>query len=201
MATNNFKPFATGSSANVTTQADYEALAALLTGFQSGKASSAQINKALRQSSTMAALLGQFIVQAGLDALDNGNMTTLLTNFISSLSTNLSLGSASKRNVGIGSNQIPDMSTFANGSNGNGQYYKFPGGMQICRTSISAPGNTTVTWTFPLTFLYVPQIVITPVVPPSAVPSTMWVSGVSTSSASIYNPNSTGTNINLIAII
>jgi hypothetical protein len=50
MAKNDFKPFATGASANVITQADYEALTALLTGFQAGKASSAQINKAIRQA-------------------------------------------------------------------------------------------------------------------------------------------------------
>ncbi|NQE76859.1 hypothetical protein [Pantoea ananatis] len=201
MATNNFKAFALADNANVTAQADYEALPALASGFQGGKASSAQINKALRQSSTMAAVLGQFITQANLDALDNGNLSALLTNFINAMSSNLGLGTASKRDVGTGNNQIPDMASFANGSNGNGQYYRFPGGMQICRTSISAPGNTTATWTFPLAFLYAPQIVITPVVPPSAVPSTMWVSGVSTTSASVYNPNSTGTNINLIAII
>ncbi len=38
MATNDFKPFATGSGANVLSQADYEALAALASGFLSGKA-------------------------------------------------------------------------------------------------------------------------------------------------------------------
>ncbi|WP_253296964.1 gp53-like domain-containing protein [Pantoea septica] len=112
MATNDFKPFATGPAANVTSQSDYEALAALLTGFQSGKASSSQINKALRQSSTMAAVIGQFISQASIDALDNGNITTLLNNFISAITTNLSLGTASKRGVGTGANQIPDMSSF-----------------------------------------------------------------------------------------
>ncbi|MEG8851098.1 hypothetical protein U4T44_13435, partial [Klebsiella pneumoniae] len=92
MATNDFKPFATGSGANVLPQADYESLSALASGFLSGKASSAQINKALRQSSTMAALIGQFINQANLDALDNGNVSTLLTNFVAALTVNLSLG-------------------------------------------------------------------------------------------------------------
>ena len=50
MATNNFKPFATAVGANITSEADYELLSALASGFQSGKASSAQINKALRQA-------------------------------------------------------------------------------------------------------------------------------------------------------
>lgn len=81
MATNNFKPFAIGSGANVTSQADYEALAALATGFQAGKASSAQINKALRQATVMAYVLAQYISDtAAVDVLDNGSPATLLAN-------------------------------------------------------------------------------------------------------------------------
>jgi len=81
MATNNFKAFGIGAAANVTSQTDYEALAALLIGFQSGKASSAQINKALRQSSTMAYVLAQFISDsASVDVLDNGTPATILAN-------------------------------------------------------------------------------------------------------------------------
>ncbi|ASN68791.1 hypothetical protein 7AX3_51 [uncultured Caudovirales phage] len=81
MATNNFKPFAIGNGANVSTQADYEALAALATGFQAGKASSAQINKALRQATVMAYVLAQYISDtAAVDVLDNGNPANLLAN-------------------------------------------------------------------------------------------------------------------------
>lgn len=81
MATNNFKPFSIGTGANVISQADYEALTALLTGFQSGKASSAQINKALRQGTVMAYVLAQFISDsASVDVLDNGNPATILAN-------------------------------------------------------------------------------------------------------------------------
>ncbi len=86
MATNNFKAFGIGAGANITSQADYESLAALLTGFQSGKASSAQINKALRQSSTMAYVLAQFIADsASVDVLDNGTPATILANLKSSM--------------------------------------------------------------------------------------------------------------------
>ncbi|WP_293770754.1 hypothetical protein [uncultured Pantoea sp.] len=86
MATNNFKPFGIGAGANVTSQSDYEALAALLTGFQSGKASSAQINKALRQSTVMASILAQFISDsAGVDVLDNGNTAQILANLKSGI--------------------------------------------------------------------------------------------------------------------
>lgn len=81
MATNNFKPFATGAGANVLSQADYESLAALSSGFQAGKASSAQINKALRQGAVMASILAQFIADSsGNDVLDNGNTAAILAN-------------------------------------------------------------------------------------------------------------------------
>ncbi|WP_409977658.1 hypothetical protein [Pantoea vagans] len=80
MATNNFKPFSTGSNANVIPQADYEALDALINGFQAGKASSAQINKALRQSTFVAAALAQFLVNKnGTDVLDNGDLNGFVT--------------------------------------------------------------------------------------------------------------------------
>lgn len=83
MATNNFKAFATANGANVTAQSDYEALTALLTGFQSGKASSAQINKAIRQSSTIAAVVAQYIANnSGNDVLDNGDTAGILANLI-----------------------------------------------------------------------------------------------------------------------
>ncbi len=83
MAQNNFKPFAIGNNANVTAQADYEALAALATGFQSGKASSSQINKALRQSTTIASVLAQYISNlSGADVLDNGDTAGMLANLL-----------------------------------------------------------------------------------------------------------------------
>ncbi len=80
MATNNFKPFATGTGANVTPQADYEALTALATGFQSGKASSAQVNKAIRQATFVAAALAQYMTnKTGQDVLDNGDIAAFIT--------------------------------------------------------------------------------------------------------------------------
>ncbi|QNQ59799.1 hypothetical protein [Pantoea sp. MT58] len=86
MATNNFKPFAIGSGANVLSQADYESLGALSSGFQAGKASSAQINKALRQGAVMASILAQFIADSsGNDVLDNGNTAAILASLKSGL--------------------------------------------------------------------------------------------------------------------
>lgn len=84
MATNDFKPFATGASANVTSQTDWAALPALLSGFQSGKASSAQVNKALRQATFVAAALAQFVSdKSGQNVADDGN----LAGFVSKLTT------------------------------------------------------------------------------------------------------------------
>lgn len=75
MATNNFKPFATAANANVTAQADWESLPALLSGFTAGKASSAQVNKAIRQASFIAAALAQYTAnKSGLDVLDDGDL-------------------------------------------------------------------------------------------------------------------------------
>lgn len=84
MAKNDFKPFATGKGANVTSQPDWEALPALLSGFTAGKASSAQVNKALRQASFIAAALAQYTAsKSGQDVLDDGD----LNGFISKMGT------------------------------------------------------------------------------------------------------------------
>lgn len=84
MTTNNFKPFATAANANVMSQTDWEALPALLSGFISGPAKSAQVNKAIRQASFIAAALAQYTAnKSGLDVLDDGD----LNGFISKMGT------------------------------------------------------------------------------------------------------------------
>lgn len=84
MASNNFRPFATEGNANVTSQADYEALQARRTGFQSGKASSAQVNKALRQATFIAAALAQYTSdKSGQDVLDDGNIAGFMAKMTS----------------------------------------------------------------------------------------------------------------------
>ena len=84
MAKNDFKPFATAANANVMSQADWEGLPALLSGFTSGKAASAEVNKAIRQASFIAAALAQYTAnKSGLDVLDDGD----LNGFISKMRT------------------------------------------------------------------------------------------------------------------
>lgn len=171
MATNNFKPFATGSGANVTAQSDYESLAALLSGFQSGKASSAQINKALRQGTVMAAMLGAFLNDRGLDAKDDGNISTLMDSFKSALTSlsdtrylgitnrlieflnagtqaqadarfNIGCGTAATKNVGTAAGNIPDMASFASQQTSSG-YQQLPGGLTIQWMNAAAPDGAT----------------------------------------------------------
>ncbi|GCD15852.1 phage tail fiber protein [Escherichia coli] len=75
MAKNDFKAFATDRNANVISQAEWEALPALLSGFTAGKASSAQVNKVIRQASFIAAALAQYVSdKTQRDVLDNGDL-------------------------------------------------------------------------------------------------------------------------------
>ena len=107
MAKNQFLPFATGGGANVTPQAEWESLQALITGFTAGKASSAQINKALRQSTFVASALAQFMLsKTNTDINDNGN----ISQFISTLVAALNSQSLSRDNPGadiVADNHIP----------------------------------------------------------------------------------------------
>lgn len=80
MAKNEFKPFATSPNANVTAQTDWEELPALLSGFQAGKASSAQVNKAIRQATFIAAALAQYTANnSGMDVLDDGDLNSFIS--------------------------------------------------------------------------------------------------------------------------
>lgn len=179
MATNDFKPFATGAGANVMSQSDYQALEALITGFQSGKASSAQVNKALRQATFISSALAQFVAdKTGLDVLDDGDLSAFvakLTNgfgkqFLSRSNpfadiksdgvtavalalSNLSLKEAAKRDVGTGANQIPDMSAYELVGNLTAGYLKLPNGfkLQWLETGKVPAGTTGVGyWAYPL---------------------------------------------------
>ncbi|AOK32159.1 MULTISPECIES: hypothetical protein [Burkholderia] len=86
MANNDFLPFGAAGSANVIDQATYTALSERMFGFKSGIAQSAQLNKVWRQSSIMAAVLAQFIVdQTGRDAIDDGTTATLEANLLAGI--------------------------------------------------------------------------------------------------------------------
>lgn len=83
---NQFKSFAAGGGANAMTATDWAALTALLAnGFQSGVVNSAQVNTLLRQVSSMAQMVGDFISGQGYNAVDDGNIANLLTAFKSAM--------------------------------------------------------------------------------------------------------------------
>ncbi len=87
MATNDFKPFAIGEYSNVISQDEYENLPAVGAGFTAGIAKSEQLNKVWRQSSVMAAVIGDFIANnSGDDVLDDGDTNKILLSFVNALS-------------------------------------------------------------------------------------------------------------------
>ncbi|EPU0387901.1 gp53-like domain-containing protein [Escherichia coli] len=178
MAKNDFKAFATGKNANVMSQEEWEALPALLSGFTAGKASSAQVNKVIRQASFIAAALAQFVSdKTQRDVLDNGDLPGFVELLGSGFAVeylsrknpfgdiksdgtvktaleNLGLGEAAKRNVGTGDNQIPDMGAFASGSG----WFRLPGGYIVQFGTFS--GNTTrfISGHFPIPFPNQPMV-------------------------------------------
>ncbi|EFJ8179563.1 hypothetical protein AYP34_004214 [Escherichia coli] len=171
MAKNDFKAFATDRNANVMSQEEWEALPALISGFTAGKASSAQVNKVIRQASFIAAALAQFVSdKTQRDVLDNGDLPGFVELLGSGFAVeylsrknpfgdiksdgtvktalqNLSLGEAAKRDVGTGENQIPDMASFASG---NG-WMKLPNG-KILQYGRGAVTPTLSTQTMRITF-------------------------------------------------
>ncbi|EJR6925648.1 hypothetical protein ONM84_004008 [Escherichia coli] len=176
MAKNDFKAFATDRNANVISQEEWEALPALLSGFTAGKASSAQVNKVIRQASFIAAALAQFVSdKTQRDVLDNGDQPGFVELLGSGFAVeylsrknpfgdiksdgtvktaleNLGLGEAAKRNVGTGTNQIPDMGSFTLSVSDTG-YQKLPSGFILQWGSIGAPGIAQdVVTHFPIAF-------------------------------------------------
>lgn len=79
---NEFLPFGTGASPNIEPQADYLADPDRSSGFQTGTAFSAKMNKVWRQSSMMAHAVAQMLANRGdnvMDASDPAALIDLLT--------------------------------------------------------------------------------------------------------------------------
>lgn len=84
MPTVDYLPFATGGSADVTSQADWVAASSgggyVQDGFSVGIAQPAEANKAWRQSTMVAAALATYVSQQlSSDVLDDGNLSALVT--------------------------------------------------------------------------------------------------------------------------
>ncbi|EHJ6833775.1 hypothetical protein KBV14_003383 [Escherichia coli] len=169
MAKNDFKAFATDRNANVISQEEWEALPALLSGFTAGKASSAQVNKVIRQASFIAAALAQFVSdKTQRDVLDNGDLPGFVELLGSGFAVeylsrknpfgdiksdgtvktaleNLGLGEAAKRDVGTGAGQIPDMSAWSLPSGGVGM----PNGIHFRYGYVTVTGDKVFSTPFP----------------------------------------------------
>lgn len=75
--------------------------------------------------------------------------------------SNLELGSAATRDVGTGSNQIPDMNSFQSGSNGLGTWIKHPSGV-IVQFGLYPESGPTGGISFPTPFTEAPSYTLTP---------------------------------------
>ena len=128
MSQNEFKPFAIASNAAVLGQKEYEMSQALREGFKKGLARSVEVNKAIRQASSIAAAVAEFTavksgkdirfkvfledihfpivqhvltaVKSGKDMLDNGEVNILKENFETALSAVSSLLIAEAQGTG-----------------------------------------------------------------------------------------------------
>lgn len=88
MATSDFLTFSAAAGANVLTQSAYADAGNTdrATGYVTGTASSQAVNKTLRQASIISAMVAQLIVdQTGQDAVDDGTIATLETNFTNAI--------------------------------------------------------------------------------------------------------------------
>ena len=83
---NDFQAFAVGSGANVETPSVWDVDSVFSLGFQAGILPSIKLNTALRQSSSIAAMIGAFTAAYGPgNVQDNGNIATLLSQFEAAL--------------------------------------------------------------------------------------------------------------------
>lgn len=137
--TNDFIPFATDTDAEVLSQAAYAALTERGSGFQPntlGRA--ARMNKVWRQGSAMAAALGKFISDLGVDARDDGDIDALSDAIAAALAV-----------------LFPGLYPAGRNTATPG-YIRLPGGLilQWCNNLTAASnsaGDGTVVWTLPVT--------------------------------------------------
>lgn len=116
MATNRLLPFANGDTPNVLDFATWNTLAARLTGFQSGIASSQQFNYILAQGGAAGYVIGQLVAdELNLDA--TFDCTTLYANFKRAIATfvgaNLPAGSVTTDMLADGAVTFPKIAPAA----------------------------------------------------------------------------------------
>lgn len=97
---NDFLPFGTAGTAPVLSQTSYAAITPS-NGFGPGILPKENLNKALRQGSVIASMIGAFMNSQGQNANDDGNLTTLGTNFAASLQAFVALSVSSLVVAGV----------------------------------------------------------------------------------------------------
>ena len=118
MAINEFKPFAATADANVQDQADYEQSEIIRAGFKTGLARSAEMNKAIRQATSITAAVAEFTVEkSGKDMRDDGNIAAIKANFETALSavSNLLIAEADGTNDALTASFTPAIEALKNG--------------------------------------------------------------------------------------
>ncbi|EQC01227.1 phage tail protein [Photorhabdus temperata] len=90
---NDFKAFSISDNANVVSQEKYEESQNIRTGFPQNDISTHVLNKVLRQSSTIASVVANFIAtQFSDDVLDDGNIARLTTQLNKALEQKIAVG-------------------------------------------------------------------------------------------------------------
>ncbi|PQQ30545.1 DNA-packaging protein [Photorhabdus luminescens] len=90
---NDFKAFSIGNSANLVSQERYEESQNLQTGFLPDNISTHLLNKVLRQSSTIASVIANFVsIQANVDILDDGDIAKLTAQLNRALEQKITIG-------------------------------------------------------------------------------------------------------------
>jgi hypothetical protein len=148
MATTDFLSFGTSGTAAVLSNAAYAGTTPA-NGFAAGILPKERLNKALRQSSAMVTALANLMVQQGIDALDDGNLTALRNNILQLLQVVSGAAVTQYDSNFIGANQQRTMPGFMSSF----------GGIKIQWTSVAfadvpigTPGLTG-SITFPVAFL------------------------------------------------
>lgn len=91
MPTVDYLPVATGTGANVDSQANFEASGYQVVGFTAGLSKSAQFNKVWRQASMIGNAVATFISNTlGISVLDDGNSTNLIANLTEAIAASAS---------------------------------------------------------------------------------------------------------------
>ncbi len=137
-----FLPFATGSGANVESQADYATAPTTEAGFSSGIASSAKFNKAMRQATFVAAALANWVsVEANVAVLDDGDLAGFTSKITAAL--DLFIGSEGYLKAATAASTYAPLSAFTVAQAAVG-YQKLPLGLVLQWGFVPALNNQAI---------------------------------------------------------